>query len=233
MMLLNKVVIMAKILEKINTPEELKKLDTNEKIQLAEELRQHTLEIVSKTGGHLASNLGIVEITIALHSVFDAPKDKIVWDVGHQTYIHKMLTKRREQMNTLRQKDGIAGFPRTTESIYDSFDTGHSSTSISVALGMARAREILPPPSFGNVARTGVRKVSIIAAVAVLLMNIEKMPITRSTPRSTVFGLVPNGLSMILASCTSRPTFVAAKASTNPPRKSMITGSAKAAMMLL
>ena len=100
------------------------------------------VETVSKTGGHLASNLGVVELTIALHSVFDLPEDKIVWDVGHQTYVHKMLTGRREKMNTLRSLNGIAGFPKTKESIYDDFYTGHSSTSISAALGMARARDL-------------------------------------------------------------------------------------------
>lgn len=134
---------METILSGLNTPEDLKKLSTKEKIKLSEELRERILEIVSKTGGHLASNLGIVELTIALHSVFDMPKDKMIWDVGHQTYVHKILTGRNEVMNTLRQNEGISGFPKTTESEYDSFDTGHSSTSISVALGMARARDVL------------------------------------------------------------------------------------------
>ena len=134
---------MEQILSTLNTPDDLKKLSQKEKIELSNELRERILEIVSKTGGHLASNLGIVELTIALHSIFDMPKDKIIWDVGHQTYVHKILTGRNSKMETLRQKDGISGFPKTTESEYDSFDTGHSSTSISVALGMARARDIL------------------------------------------------------------------------------------------
>ena len=134
---------MEQLLQNINTPEDLKKLSPKEKIELSKELRERILKIVSKTGGHLASNLGIVELTIALHSVFDMPKDKIIWDVGHQTYVHKILTGRNNKMETLRQKDGISGFPKTTESEYDSFDTGHSSTAISVALGMARARDIL------------------------------------------------------------------------------------------
>ena len=133
---------MDKILEKVNNPKDLKELKIKEKEQLAQELREEVLNIVSKTGGHLASNMGIVELTIALHSVFDTPKDKIVWDVGHQSYVHKMLTGRKDKMNTLRQLDGIAGFPKSKESEYDSFNTGHSSTSISVALGMARARDI-------------------------------------------------------------------------------------------
>lgn len=130
------------MLEKIKGPEDVKKLSTQEKNKLAEEIRQYILEIVSKNGGHLASNLGVVELTIALHSVFDLPKDKIVWDVGHQTYVHKIITKRKEQLKTLRQLNGIAGFPKSKESDSDCFNTGHSSTSISVALGMARARDI-------------------------------------------------------------------------------------------
>lgn len=134
--------MMQRILDKINSPKDTKKLTEKEKIQLAEEIREEMIEIVSKTGGHLASNMGVVELTIALHSVFDLPEDKIVWDVGHQTYVHKMLTGRRKKMNTLRNFEGIAGFPKTKESVYDSFNTGHSSTSISAALGMARARDL-------------------------------------------------------------------------------------------
>ena len=130
------------MLEKINSPKDLKKLTLEEKEILAEDIRKYILEIVSKNGGHLASNLGVVELTIALHSVFDVPKDKIVWDVGHQTYVHKILTGRKEQLKTLRQLNGIAGFPKTNESETDCFNTGHSSTSISVALGIARARDI-------------------------------------------------------------------------------------------
>lgn len=133
---------MENILEKIDNPEDLKKLNISQKEQLAKEIREKIIDVVSKTGGHLASNLGVVELTIALHSVFCMPQDKIVWDVGHQTYVHKILTGRKEKMETLRTLGGIAGFPKTKESEYDSFNTGHSSTSISVALGMARARDI-------------------------------------------------------------------------------------------
>ena len=133
---------MGNILDRVNNPKDLKHLNIKEKEQLAKEIREKVINIVSKTGGHLASNLGVTELTIALHSVFDTPTDKIVWDVGHQTYVHKILTGRKEKMNTLRQLDGIAGFPKIKESEYDSFNTGHSSTSISVALGMARARDI-------------------------------------------------------------------------------------------
>lgn len=130
------------MLEKIDFPADLKNLSNDEKKKLAKEIREVLINTISNTGGHLASNLGVVELTIALHSIFNTPEDKIIWDVGHQTYVHKILTGRKEQMNTLRKFGGIAGFPKTNESIYDAFDTGHSSTSISVALGMARARDI-------------------------------------------------------------------------------------------
>jgi 1-deoxy-D-xylulose-5-phosphate synthase len=126
-------------LDSIQSPAALKKLSREELPALAVELRQFVLDSVSKTGGHLSSNLGTVELSIALHYVFDTPHDRIVWDVGHQSYPHKILTGRRERMNTLRQLDGLSGFPRRTESEYDAFGTGHSSTSISAAMGMARA----------------------------------------------------------------------------------------------
>lgn len=130
------------MLEKINSPEDVKKLSIDEQKKLAEEIRKYILEVVSENGGHLASNLGVVELTIALHSVFDVPKDKIVWDVGHQSYTHKIITGRKEELKTLRKLGGIAGFPKTNESESDCFNTGHSGTSISAALGMARARDI-------------------------------------------------------------------------------------------
>ena len=134
---------MENILEKINEPKDLKTLNIQEKEKLAEEIRQKILNIVSKNGGHLASNLGVVELTIALHTIFNTPTDKIIWDVGHQSYVHKILTGRKDQMDTLRQYKGLAGFPKTCESEYDVFNTGHSSTSISVGIGMARARDLL------------------------------------------------------------------------------------------
>ena len=130
------------MLEKINTPEDVNNLNLQEKKQLAEDIRKYILEVVSQNGGHLASNLGVVELTIALHSVFNEPVDKIVWDVGHQTYVHKILTGRKEELKNIRKLGGIAGFPKTKESAYDCFNTGHSSTSISAALGMARARDL-------------------------------------------------------------------------------------------
>ena len=120
----------------------IRKSNIEEQKKLAKELREALIEIVSKTGGHLASNLGVVELTIALHSVFNTPNDKIIFDVGHQTYVHKMITRRKEELKNIRVLNGISGFPKTSESIYDSFNTGHSSTSISAALGMAKARDI-------------------------------------------------------------------------------------------
>ena len=127
------------LLRTIDDPAQLRALERRQLQQLADELRAYVLESVSKTGGHLSSNLGTVELTIALHYVFDTPEDRIVWDVGHQTYPHKILTGRREAMTRLRMLDGISGFPRRAESKYDTFGTAHSSTSISAALGMAVA----------------------------------------------------------------------------------------------
>ncbi len=130
---------MAKLLESIASPADVRRLSRPELKQLAGELREFVVQSVSQTGGHLSSNLGTVELTIALHHVFDTPYDRIVWDVGHQTYPHKVLTGRRERMSTLRQLGGISGFPRRDESEYDTFGTAHSSTSISAVLGMAVA----------------------------------------------------------------------------------------------
>ena len=133
---------MEKVLDRINSVKDLRKLSIEEKEKLAEEIRKVLLDVVSENGGHLASNLGVVELTIALHSVFNTPKDSIIWDVGHQTYVHKILTGRKDKIASLRRLNGIAGFPKTSESDFDCFNTGHSSTSISVALGMARANKI-------------------------------------------------------------------------------------------
>ncbi len=130
------------MLERIAGPANLKDLSRTELKQLADDLRQFIIDTVSKTGGHLASNLGVVELTVALHAIFDSPRDKLVWDVGHQTYAHKILTGRRERMGTLRQTDGLSGFPKREESEYDAFIAGHSSTSISAALGMATAAKL-------------------------------------------------------------------------------------------
>ncbi len=133
---------MKRILDAIQSPSDLKKLKPFQLGKLCQEIREELLEKVSQTGGHLASNLGIVELTVALHYVLNCPKDQIVWDVGHQAYIHKMLTGRRNQMDTLRKFQGMSGFPKRSESEYDAFGVGHSSTAISAALGMAIARDL-------------------------------------------------------------------------------------------
>ncbi len=131
-----------RILDLIHSPEDLKNLNIDELKLLSDEIRQFLLDNISRTGGHLASNLGVVELTLAMHYVFNSPFDKIIWDVGHQSYVHKIITGRKELFDTLRQHNGLSGFPSPSESVHDVFKTGHSSTSISVALGMARARDL-------------------------------------------------------------------------------------------
>lgn len=128
-------------LDYINSPEDLKKIRREELHKLAGEIRERIIEVVSRTGGHLAPNLGVVELTIALHYVFDTPRDKLIWDVGHQSYTHKLLTGRRDRFHTLREFNGISGFPKRDESPYDAFNVGHSGTSISAALGLIEARD--------------------------------------------------------------------------------------------
>lgn len=130
------------VLERINLPEDLKRLQVEELEAFAAELRELIVKTVARTGGHLAPNLGVVELTIALHRVFEAPRDKIIWDVGHQCYAHKIITGRRDRFHTLRQFGGLSGFPSREESVYDVFGTGHASTSLSVALGLAKARDL-------------------------------------------------------------------------------------------
>ncbi len=131
---------MSRLLQQINSPEDVRKLALTDLQRLAEEIREQIIQTVAKVGGHLASSLGVVELTLALHYVFDTPKDRLVWDVGHQAYTHKLITGRKDQFHSLRQWGGIGGFPRREESPFDCFGTGHSSTSISAALGMAEAR---------------------------------------------------------------------------------------------
>lgn len=133
---------MPKILDNYKDIHEIKHMSLKKQEQLAKEIREFLIDNVSKTGGHLASNLGVVELTLSLFNVLDLDKDKLIWDVGHQAYVHKLLTGRKDKFDTLRQFGGISGFPKTSESIYDFFETGHSSTSLSAALGMARARDL-------------------------------------------------------------------------------------------
>lgn len=130
------------LLNQIQSPQDLKRLPLEKLPQLAEEIRQFLIQQLSKTGGHLSSNLGVVELTLALHYLFDSPRDKIIWDVGHQSYVHKIITGRKSRFDTLRQYKGLSGFPRRSESAHDVWETGHSSTSLSAALGMATARDL-------------------------------------------------------------------------------------------
>ena len=129
------------ILEQINSPADLRKLPVEQLPLVAEDIRETIIATTAKNGGHLASNLGVVELTLALHYVFDTPNDKLVWDVGHQCYAHKLLTGRQDRFSTLRQPGGLSGFCSRDESPYDCFTTGHSSNSLSLAFGMARARD--------------------------------------------------------------------------------------------
>ena len=197
------------ILEKVNYPEDLKSLKLKDKEILAEEIREKILDTVSETGGHLASNLGVVELTIALHSVFNSPIDKIIWDVGHQTYVHKILTGRKNKLDSLRKMDGIAGFPKTNESIYDNFNTGHSSTSISVALGMARARDIKGENNkilaiIGDGALTGGMALESLNDVGssntnmIVILNDNEMSISKNV----------GGISMMLSKLRTKSTYV-------------------------
>ena len=133
---------MPQILDRINQPQDLKGLSLLELKQLAAEIRDQIIFTVTTNGGHLASSLGVVELTLALHRTFDSPQDKIIWDVGHQSYAHKLLTGRKESFSTIRQYGGLSGFPERAESPHDPFGTGHASTSISAALGKAIARDL-------------------------------------------------------------------------------------------
>src|SRR6201992_3775958 len=130
------------LLDGVTEPHQLRALDKRDLRQFADELRKETIDVVSVTGGHLGAGLGVVELTTALHYVFDTPRDKIIWDVGHQAYPHKILTGRRDRMRTLRQGGGLSGFTKRAESQYDPFGAAHSSTSISAGLGMAATRDI-------------------------------------------------------------------------------------------
>ena len=197
------------ILENVNYPEDLKQLSLQDKNILAKEIRNRLLDVVSNSGGHLASNLGVVELTIAIHSVFNTPIDKIIWDVGHQTYVHKMLTGRNSKFDTLRQMNGIAGFPKTSESIYDNFNTGHSSTSISIGLGMARARDIKGENNkviaiIGDGALTGGMALEALNDVGssntnmIVILNDNEMSISKNV----------GGISMVLSKLRTKNIYV-------------------------
>src|SRR5256884_2951968 len=135
------------LLDSVDIPADIRRLPENQLRQLADELRQETIDAVSVTGGHLGAGLGVVELTVALHFIFDTPKDRLIWDVGHQAYPHKILTGRRDRIRTLRQGGGLSGFTRRSESEYDPFGAAHSSTSISAALGFAIANKLSGDPA--------------------------------------------------------------------------------------
>lgn len=196
---------MSKLLEKIKEPNDIKKINKEDYPKLAEEIREFLIDSVSKTGGHLASNLGTVEMTIALHSLLDFPKDKIVWDVGHQAYTHKILTGRKEQFGTLRQYEGLSGFPKRHESSCDSFDTGHSSTSISAALGMAAGAKLKNSDEkivavigdgalSGGMALEAINNVMNLKRNMLIIINDNKMSISKNV------GGMSNYLNKIRAS---------------------------------
>lgn len=177
------------LLEKINSPRDFKTLGIADLKLLAGEIREFLITNVARTGGHLASNLGVVELTLAIHYVFDTPRDKLIWDVGHQSYVHKIITGRREQFPTLRQRKGLSGFPKPSESEYDTFVTGHSSTSLSLAAGAAVARD-LKKESFnvisvigdgaltGGMAFEGLNNIGHLQKDAIVVLNTNEMSIS-------------------------------------------------------
>lgn len=190
------------ILSKIKSPEDLKQIPDNKLSQLCTEIREKLVETVSVNGGHLSPNLGVVELTVALHRCFDFSKDSIVWDVGHQSYTHKLLTGRFDNFDTLRQKDGISGFPKQKESIYDAFDTGHSSTSISAAFGIANAKQLSSDQSYtvavigdgsftGGLAFEGMNNAGRYNKNFIVVLNDNKMSISKNV------GAIPRYLTTV------------------------------------
>ena len=178
-------------LEKINQVNDIKQLNKKELEELAEEIRRFLIEKISVTGGHLASNLGVVELTMALHLSFDLPKDKIVWDVGHQSYTHKILTGRKDGFDTLRKFGGMSGFPKTKESDCDCFNTGHSSTSISAGLGLAMGRDALGEDNYvisvigdgaltGGMAYEALNNASRMETNFIIVLNDNNMSISEN-----------------------------------------------------
>ena len=196
------------MLEKINNAEDLKILNLNEKNILAKEIREYIIDVVSKNGGHLASNLGVVELTLALESVFDVNTDKVVWDVGHQTYVHKILNERKEELKNIRKMNGIAGFPKTKESETDCFNTGHSSTSVSAAMGMAKARDLKKETHsvlavIGDGALTGGMALEALNHIGsertnvIVILNDNEMSISKNI----------GGINMLLSKLRARKTY--------------------------
>jgi 1-deoxy-D-xylulose-5-phosphate synthase len=179
------------ILDRVHSPTDLKKLDRQEIDQLCDDVRQHIIDVVEEKGGHFSSPLGVVDLTVALHKVFDTPKDLLIWDVGHQCYAHKIVTGRRDNFHTLRQDDGISGFCKRDESEYDIFGAGHASTSISAALGMARARDLKGEKQCvvaiigdgamtGGLAYEGLNNAGVLPSQFLIVVNDNKMSISHT-----------------------------------------------------
>lgn len=179
------------LLDRVNCARDVKQLNVKEQYTLAKEIREYLIQTIASTGGHLASNLGVVELTIALFRIFDPPKDKIIWDVGHQSYTHKILSGRREALKTIRQHGGISGFPKSSESPCDAFDTGHSSTSISAGLGLARARDLKKEDHHvisvigdgalsGGMAFEALNNAAAMKTNFIIVLNDNKMSISRN-----------------------------------------------------
>ncbi len=203
---------MYEILDRVNCPDDVKKLNIKETHQLAEEIRDFLIDSVSKTGGHLASNLGVVELTLALIKTFDVPNDKIVWDVGHQSYVYKLLTERKESLSTLRQFGGISGFPKRNESKYDAFNTGHASTSISAALGISEAEALNNSDNFsiavigdgalsGGMALEALENAVEVNKKCIVILNDNNMSISKSV----------GGLTMHLNKLRSAAAYISFK----------------------
>ncbi len=182
---------MGKLLDQIKDPKDIKELDLVQLNTLSKEIRKYLVEVVSQSGGHLSSNLGVVELTIALHYCFNSPVDKIIWDVGHQSYVHKILTGRKEGLKTIRKLDGISGFPKRDESIHDAYDTGHSSTSISAALGFAKARDLSKGDNYvvsiigdgaltGGLAFEALNNVASLDSNFIVILNDNQMSISEN-----------------------------------------------------
>ena len=199
---------MARILDGIDSPADVKKLGGAELVTLAGELRDEIIRVVSRNGGHLAPSLGVVELTLALHYVFDSPDDKLIWDVGHQSYAHKLITGRRDAFETLRQYGGIAGFPRREESAHDIFNVGHASTSISAALGMACARDFLDGDNYviaiigdgsltAGLAFEGLNQAGHLKRNLMVIVNDNRMSIAKNV----------GALSQYLTRLRSAPTY--------------------------
>ena len=181
-----------KHLQEYNFPEDLKTMSEKELVLLSYDIRDFLIEKISDTGGHLASNLGVVELTIALHRIFDSPKDKIIWDVGHQAYVHKILTGRSDKFDTLRSLDGISGFPKRSESPHDMYDSGHASTSLSIAAGYVAARELCGTEGeviavigdgamTGGVAFEALNDIGSTASKIIVVLNDNEMSIEKSS----------------------------------------------------